>query len=643
MVARHREYRPIQIAPVALGVVLAGLVVTIGCGTDPIESNDDQNSTDAAQIDEFAVLPELAAVDQDVEFSWSVSGEIDRCVLDVTGDGDSDHEVDDCSGADQFDHAYPDEGVYDVSLRAIDGDAEAVDERTATVEVVDGEAPKLNADFENHEIIQNSIADPVEISEGFVIEGTELTPTEELQVSASSSDDEVLSSDDISLDCDDQGECSLAFEIPRPDQLSAQVLVTVEDDSGLSSGASISASVEPRWVLSPENTGSATLREKVSMADDGDYIGFDFDGAATITLQAEVEIDTDVHIVGPGSDELTIDGQEETRIFRISDGTVVDISGMAMRRGLAPEDENGGAVYNNDGTLVLDGVLIEDSVADGEGGGALYSNGFTELTDSVVEGNYATFGGAIQNDGTLEIAETLFKDNAANATGGAIYQGGGGLEDDGQLVVRDSAFVANHAGNHGGGVLNDDDEGKIPMTFVNTTFTDNVVTSSGAAIFNLGQLDVSFSTIVGNVVEDDESGFGNHRGGGIRASGSGSMRMKATIVADNETPASEVDVSGEIASLGFNFIGDPDGFEAASGEPFMETDVTEVTSPVGELGDHGGPTPSMLPDSDSPVVDHIPDDDCLAIGAPALTRDQRDESRPGGDGEFCDSGSVELQ
>ncbi len=644
MAMKYCEYRSIQITPVTLGVVLAALSVAIGCGTDdPIESNANQQPASSAQIDDFAILPELAAVDQDVEFSWSVSGDVDRCVLDVTGDGSADHEVDDCSGAADFEYAYSDEGVYDVTLRAIGVDSDDVDERSATVEVVDGEAPELKAEFENHVIIQNSIAGPAEISEEFVIEGTDLTPTEELNVTASPSDTEVLESDDISLDCDDQGECSLAFELPRPEELSVQVLVTVEDDSGLSSGASISASVEPRWVLSPDNTGTATLREALSMADDGDYIGFDFEGAATITLLAELGIDTDVHIVGPGSDALTIDGQEETRLFRIGAQTAVDISGVTMRRGVAPEDENGGAVYNDDGTLTLDGVIIEDSVADGEGGGALYTNGVTELTDSVVRGNSATFGGAIQNDGTLEIEDTLFEDNDGHATGGAIYQGGGGLDDNGELTVRNSAFVANYAGNHGGGILNDDDQGKIPMTIVNTTFVDNVVTSSGAAIFNLGQLDVSFSTIVGNVVEDDESGFGNHRGGGIRASGTGSMRMKATIVADNQTPAGEVDVSGEIASLGFNFIGDPDGFESASGDPFMDTDVTDVTSLVGELGDHGGATPSMVPNADSAVVDHIPEEDCLAIGAPALTRDQRDETRPGGGGEFCDSGAVELQ
>ena len=623
--------------------ILFSLMVVMsaaGCvSSDPVVDNDaESQSEETAQIDEFSIVPELAAVDQDVEFAWSISGDVEDCELDVTGDGSADYESDDCDGAGQFEYAYGAEGTYDVAFRATVAGGEEVLESGGSVEVVEGEAPEFKSDFEHYRIIRNSIAGPVEISESFVIEGTNVTATDELEVDVSPSDNELIDRDDIDVECDEAGECDISFEVPRAGEHSFQLLITVADDAGFSSGASLSVSVEPRWVMSPDNVGTATLREKISMADDGDYIGFNFDGSATISLMAAIDVDTDVHIIGPGRDDLTIDGQHEDRIATVGEGTEVQITDLTMRRGEAPEDEGGGAIYN-EGTVVMSSVTIEDSRAIGERGGAVYNGDVMDVEQTIFRNNESTFGGAIRNVANFYADETLFVDNFANATGGAIYQGGG-LADDSELNISNSAFISNHARNHGGGILNDDSDGKVPMTIYNTTFADNSVTNSGGGIYNMGQMDLSFVSVVDNHVFDEDGVSSFLEAGGIR--NRGPMRMKASVVANNTAPNGEVDVSGEVSSLGFNIIGDSDGFEGTGGEaPFVESDVSDTGPVDGELDDTGAWDASWLPDAASPGVDHIPEEDCFPIGGSTLNRDQRGESRPAG--ENCDSGAVERQ
>jgi hypothetical protein len=58
---------------------------------------------------------------------------------------------------------------------------------------------------------------------------------------------------------------------------------------------------------------------------------------------------------------------------------------------------------------------------------------------------------------------------------------------------------------------------------------------------------------------------------------------------------------------------------------------------LGALGDNGGPTETMLPETGSPLIDAIP----LSACEPGITTDQRALARPSGAG--CDIGAVEVQ
>ena len=128
--------------------------------------------------------------------------------------------------------------------------------------------------------------------------------------------------------------------------------------------------------LTVENTddsGTGSLRQIVLDATPGDTIVFDetvFPDAATGTIilsSGAIVIDKALTISGGG--RVTIDGNDNSRIFTIDDGltTKVNIylSGLILTNGY---ETNGGAVYNKE-NLAVDDSVIHSSTASGYGGG----------------------------------------------------------------------------------------------------------------------------------------------------------------------------------------------------------------------------------------------------------------------------------
>lgn len=627
-----------------LGAVAVALAVfgATACGDSPPPASqnqdDDNDEAETLAVSNLAADPAPAAVGQTVEFSWEATGALD-CEIDATGDGDADETFDECDGEFNYDYVYDEAGTREVAVSARDDEDEV--RETLDLEVFAEGPPVVDADFQDRAFVQNSVAAPGGVDEQFGIE-SEAVPVDELTVSASSSNQDVVADEDIEVECDG-GDCDLTFGVERAERDEADVEVIVEDDEGLSDSASLSVVVEPRTVENPDNTGDDTLRDVLDQAEPGDYVVFELDGE-DIELMAPIDVDKLVHLEGPGADELTIDAQGEDRLFELGEDAELELSGVTLTGGEAPEDEGGGAIYN-EGTLTLVEVVVEDNRADGESGGAVYNDGTVRLERSTIRDNEGRFGGAIRNYGHLVVDETTFVANDASATGGAIYSGSRPAGE-GSLIVRNSTFESNWADNHGAGILNDeDDSGDVEVVVYNSTFTDNAVTNAGAAIQSLGYIEISFTTVVGNRVEDDPDAVSAiHEGGGIRSSGT--MDLKATIVTGNEAPDAE-DFSGTtdtddnelVESLGYNIVGDYLDFTR------HEDDESADEIDIGELADNGGPTETMLPADDSIGVDLVPESDCM-IGEDKdeqLTRDQRGEGRPGSDQHRCDSGAVELQ
>ncbi|TNE81921.1 MAG: T9SS type A sorting domain-containing protein [Bacteroidetes bacterium] len=166
-----------------------------------------------------------------------------------------------------------------------------------------------------------------------------------------------------------------------------------------------SASATNHVVTSTNDAGAGTLREEITNAIAGDTITFD--GSligSTITLSSEIAFAKSLAIIGPGSENLSIDANFNSRIFKITDGDIY-ISGLKLLNGFLTGslEYHGGVINHSDaGTLRLNDIHFEFSdcrQSNGSQGGGLF---------------YAV------NDGRLEMDSCKFTNNNADNYGGAV-------------------------------------------------------------------------------------------------------------------------------------------------------------------------------------------------------------------------------
>ena len=189
------------------------------------------------------------------------------------------------------------------------------------------------------------------------------------------------------------------------------------------------------------NDGDCSLREAIQAANSDSAVdacpagsGADTISlpAATYTLtlgQLTINTPTTLTGVGPGTtivEAATTPGVASSRVFLISNGATVAISGVMIRHGNFTGF--GAGIWTN-GTLTLTNTTVSDNIASdpfgGNGGGILNQFGATlTLTNSTVSGNTAisqsgvSQGGGIFSNGTLTIINSTFSGNTASNGGG---------------------------------------------------------------------------------------------------------------------------------------------------------------------------------------------------------------------------------
>jgi predicted outer membrane repeat protein len=132
----------------------------------------------------------------------------------------------------------------------------------------------------------------------------------------------------------------------------------------------------------------------------------------------------------------------------------------------------GGGIYNGEGTVMVDGSTVSNNGAYQYGGGIYNDVGTVMVDDSTISDNWAAgSGGGIGNGGTLTVQNSTISGNAVSGTacGGGISNGadamidgsiisdnwagaGGGICTSGALTVTDSRILDNTAVYDGGGV-----------------------------------------------------------------------------------------------------------------------------------------------------------------------------------------------
>ncbi|MDU8281487.1 Ig-like domain-containing protein [Pseudomonas syringae pv. actinidiae] len=183
-------------------------------------------------------------------------------------------------------------------------------------------------------------------------------------------------------------------------------------------------------VTSTSNTGTGSLREALTNAQNGDIVTFST--GMTVALQSQIVVSKNITIDGDlnndGVADVTLDGQNRTSVIRVNSGVTATLDGVIITRGvastagassgatIAASDALGGGI-NNAGNLTLRNVTVTANSAAGGGGGG----------GGTIGGNGGRGIGAIWNKGTVNITSSNNSAMTGNVGGsGAGGQGNGG-------------------------------------------------------------------------------------------------------------------------------------------------------------------------------------------------------------------------
>ena len=303
------------------------------------------------------------------------------------------------------------------------------------------------------------------------------------------------------------------------------------------SAAAVSASVAV--VNTNADSGAGSLRTIVGAAANGDMITFDpaLNGQTITLTSGEITINASITIQGPGAINLTVSGNGASRIFDVTVGRTVSISGLAFTKGadVGPTDGDGigGAILDHGSLTVTSCTFTENTATGGTG-----SSGFANSGGSGDGGAiFVDVGATLHVDGcafSFNVAtggtggpSTSIAGSGGEAHGGAIFAAAGTTV----TVTNNSSLSKNGAtggtgGNGGSGSSGLGGEGL------------------GGAVYTLGTLNVSLSQFTDNSATGGTGGPGSDGDGGDGLGGALGISSGAVVEVTTST------LSGNAASGG---------------------------------------------------------------------------------------------
>ena len=243
-------------------------------------------------------------------------------------------------------------------------------------------------------------------------------------------------------------------------------------------------------VTNNNDSGLGSLRQALADAAPGDTITFAPHVSGTITLASgELVVSKNLTIAGSGKDNLTISGNNLSRVLTITANANVTLTDVTIANG-----------------------HIASGYEDLECGGGIYNNGALSLINSAVYSNTATgifafpgSGAGLCNSGVTILSNSLVYSNTADGNGGGIFNGSTGT------VIMNGSAVFGNASAQGGGIYNAWNSSNLVLT--NSMIYENHG-DYGAGIDNSGALTMTDSSLYSN---RGGSGAGIYNGGGTIA------------------------------------------------------------------------------------------------------------------------------
>src|SRR5262245_49586160 len=353
----------------------------------------------------------------------------------------------------------------------------------------------------------------------------------------------------------------------------------------------------PDHVVGSGTPDTCTAGALADAADAGGVIVFDC-GPDPVTIELGSVVTFTRESVLDGGGTVTLDGAGTDRILYLDSGydqtgPRLTVQRLRFVNGSAPAGgddtaQGGGAIYRDGGSLTVIDCTFDGNHAPSPGqdiaGGAIYGFGGGDIVvvGSSFSNNEASDGGAIGSlNGDLTIINSRFDGNHATGTdgnpgnggaGGAIYMDGadeatslcgvdivnstagaigGGFfrvsnEHNGtfameKTTVDNNRVTAETDGNAGGLYL----EG-LSLTITTSTISRNQGFYNGGIWINACQVDMTNTTIAGNVATGSN-------GGGVWLGNGPTGTMKNVTIADNHAPGDSV-VAGAIFGAGLTLV-----------------------------------------------------------------------------------------
>lgn len=451
--------------------------------------------------------------------------------------------------------------------------------------------------------------------------------------------------------------------------------VTVADATGtgeMAGTASFQVGIANSLVVTTTSDGvnhsGVSLRDAIAQANalamNGipEQITFAAGLSGTIMLsQGQLELTAGTGIVTiDGGNQITVDGNNASRVFQVDAGADVVFSGLTIQGGNALGGDGGGinAGDINSGlnaTVTLNQVTVRNNVA-GRGAGiniqfssSAMVAGTLTINNSTITGNQGTSrGGGINvgDYGTLYMTGATVSNNSTTEHAGGIA-----LHIVTSGYISNSTISGNNAGLAAGGILTFG--GTNPLVIVNSTISGNTATDSAGGIYADADLKIINSTITANNAGSGEPGGGFTIGG--QTHGAETQTLYNTIVAGNfaGTTPSDVepisglndtidvasnDLIGNAATRGGIVNGTNGNIVGNAGSGTIDINTVLNTT----LANNGGPTMTHALVNGSPAINA--GNTSLAVDANnnPLTTDQRGAGYARVVGSAVDLGAVEA-
>ena len=402
-------------------------------------------------------------------------------------------------------------------------------------------------------------------------------------------------------------------------------------------------------VTNTNDSGPGSLRQALVDANDDDIIGFAVTGTIGLT-SGELLVTKNITISGPGSESLSVNGNNQSRVFHIASGQTVTISGLTITNGHAAD--SGGGIYNDHAVLTLNNCVVAGNSAALDIGAGIHNDGtnidhaMLQLNNSLITNN----SGGIYNDAlqagtaTLVITYSTLSNNgpreAINNDGWSCTFCGNGTT---SVEIINSSITANP----GGAIYSDTGRqncgGSCPVT---VSINNSTISGNGSGVHNST---LSDTVVTNSTISDNGSGIYNDNGALAASVYNTTMSNNGVEIRNFNAPVvvamshtifnvspgghSILNDFGTVTSYGYNVSSD-DGAGYLNGTG----DQINTNPLLGPLQNNGGPTftHQLLPGS--PAID---------TGDPNFTPppfcDQRGPGFPRVVNGRIDKGSFEVQ